>query len=32
LLCARRERPGRRAAQERSELAPFHCPMSHLST
>src|SRR5262249_45945187 len=28
-LRARRERPGRRgAAQQRDELAPFHCPMS----
>ena len=26
-LRARRERPGRRAADKRDELAPFHCPM-----
>src|SRR5262249_24244118 len=28
LLRARRERPRRRAAEQRDERAPFHCPMS----
>src|SRR5262245_17081988 len=27
LLCPRRERPRRRAADQRDEIAPFHCPM-----
>ena len=27
LLRARRQRPSRRAAEQRDEIAPFHCPM-----